>query len=82
MARRKVRAIEINEAWCKRCGICVAFCERDVLRADGTGMPQVVNLAACSLCMLCELRCPDFAIFVYADEEVAAPDVAPAAHAG
>jgi 2-oxoglutarate ferredoxin oxidoreductase subunit delta len=81
MAHRKARSIDVNETWCKRCGICVAFCGPAVLRADGTGAPQVVNLEACTLCMLCELRCPDFAIHVIEDKEVAAPNVATAAHA-
>jgi 2-oxoglutarate ferredoxin oxidoreductase subunit delta len=83
MAHRQARAIQINEAWCKKCGICVAFCGPEVLRVNGTGAPEVVALEACTLCMLCELRCPDFAIHVVEDkEEAAAPNVTPAAHAG
>jgi 2-oxoglutarate ferredoxin oxidoreductase subunit delta len=87
MARRKASEIRINGVWCKQCGICVAFCAPAVLKADGTGAPQVVDLEACTLCMLCELRCPDFAIEVVEDsprkdKEAAAGDVAAPAHAG
>lgn len=28
MAQKKAGAIRINEAWCKRCDICIAFCPR------------------------------------------------------
>lgn len=85
MARKKARAITVRASWCKACGICIAFCQPAVLRADRSGTPQVVNLEACTLCMLCELRCPDFAIHVVEDsppQEVVAADVPAPAHAG
>lgn len=82
MAQKKAGAITINEAWCKRCDICVAFCPRDVLAAGNGGPPSVVDLHACTLCMLCVLRCPDFAIEVIENKGVASGDVAAAAHAG
>jgi 2-oxoglutarate ferredoxin oxidoreductase subunit delta len=87
MGQRKAHEIRVNEVWCKQCGICIAFCAPAALKADVTGAPQVVNLEACTLCMLCELRCPDFAIEVIAesprqDKEVAVRDAAAAAHAG
>jgi 2-oxoglutarate ferredoxin oxidoreductase subunit delta len=80
--KKRARAIEVNETWCKQCGICIAFCQPAVLKADRSGVPRVVNLDACTLCMLCELRCPDFAIVVFEDREVAASHVPAAAHAG
>lgn len=64
MPRKRAREIRVNEAWCKRCGICVAFCPTKVLAADPGGVPRVANLEACTVCLLCELRCPDFAIEV------------------
>lgn len=64
MPRKRARAIRVNEAWCKKCGICVAFCPTRVLAADPGSVPRVVNLEACTVCLLCELRCPDFAIEV------------------
>jgi len=54
--------LEINEKWCKGCGICVAFCPKKVLGLEH-GKVAVINEDACITCHLCEYRCPDFAIF-------------------
>jgi len=62
--RRAVRKIDIFKAWCKACGICVAFCPREVLAIDEEGYPFVKDLDACTGCGWCEIRCPDFAITV------------------
>ena len=74
MPKKKASEIRVNDAWCKRCGICIAFCPTRVLQADSRGVPRVANLEACTVCLLCELRCPDFAIEVVeaADETLAA----------
>jgi 2-oxoglutarate ferredoxin oxidoreductase subunit delta len=45
------------------CNICVAYCPEKVL-AMGFRYVEVVDADACTKCMLCEIRCPDFAIFV------------------
>lgn len=55
--------LEINQKWCKGCGICVAFCPKQVLAIENEKV-AAVNPDACISCKLCELRCPDFAIFV------------------
>jgi len=62
--RPAVRKIDIFRAWCKGCGICVAFCPRGVLAIDEEGYPFVKDLDACTGCGWCEIRCPDFAITV------------------
>ena len=49
---------------CKGCGICVEFCPKKVLSLDTLGRVQVVNGEDCIACGQCELRCPDYAIFV------------------
>ena len=55
---------------CKGCGWCVAFCPREVLQmstkftSKGYHPPEVVKTRACVDCRLCELMCPDFAIFL------------------
>ncbi len=54
--------ITIYPAWCKRCGLCVAFCPKEVLEAGPDGLPRVARPEECISCGLCELRCPDFAI--------------------
>ncbi|HHX24528.1 MAG: 4Fe-4S dicluster domain-containing protein [Tepidanaerobacteraceae bacterium] len=59
--------IFINEKACKRCGLCIAFCPRNVYKSEG-GKPIIVNLDACTNCKLCELRCPDYAIIVGGEE--------------
>ncbi|MEN8097651.1 MAG: 4Fe-4S dicluster domain-containing protein [Chloroflexota bacterium] len=50
--------------WCKECGICVAFCPRDVLGTASDGSIVVVKPEECTACRWCELHCPDFAIVV------------------
>jgi len=62
-AVRKPAVITVNIEWCKGCEICVAFCPKDVLEMEG-GKVKVARPDDCNKCMLCELRCPDFAITV------------------
>ena len=64
MAKKEKPAVEIYQSWCKRCGICVAFCPAEVLAQDESGMVYVKDPDRCTSCQLCELRCPDFAIHV------------------
>jgi len=61
--------VEIYEGWCKKCGICVAFCPHGVLDTDEEGYPFVKDPERCKGCDWCEIRCPDFAIVVIKDEE-------------
>jgi len=56
--------IDIYRAWCKACGICVAFCPTGALAKDEVGYPFVKDIAKCVRCGWCEIRCPDFAITV------------------
>ena len=56
--------VSFYAAWCKRCGICVAFCPRDALAEDKRGCPYLANPDRCTACRLCEMLCPDFAISV------------------
>ena len=55
--------ITINSKWCKKCGLCVEFCLREVLEM-GDDAPVVKDAASCIGCLLCEMHCPDFAISV------------------
>jgi len=67
VSKRK-RKIKTNQKWCKSCGICVDFCPTNVLELDITGKLKVVDADACISCMLCELRCPDFAIEIVEED--------------
>jgi 2-oxoglutarate ferredoxin oxidoreductase subunit delta len=58
------KQLVINRDWCKGCGICVAYCPRDVLALDEDDKVTAPKLEDCIYCKLCELRCPDFAIEV------------------
>ncbi len=71
--RKKALYIDIFKAWCKGCGICVAFCPKKALALDEAGYPYVKDADACASCGLCELRCPDFAITVEEKKAEKAP---------
>jgi len=59
----KEKTLSIEKAWCKGCGICVAFCPKNVLDLD-EGKITIKNIEACIKCGQCELRCPDYAIYL------------------
>lgn len=64
MSKEKKFRIDINVEWCKGCGICIAFCPKKVFEPLPDNKPKVAYPENCIGCMLCELRCPDFAINV------------------
>ena len=64
---------------CKGCAFCVEYCPRDVLvmSADfnrkGYHAPEVIKSGECVNCSLCEMICPEFAIFSLAADTADAP---------
>lgn len=69
MAKKKLKELSINRDWCKGCGICVAFCPKQVLELDDKEISTAVRPEDCIICRLCEMRCPDLAIKVLVEEE-------------
>ena len=67
--KEKRPQVEINRDFCKGCGICVAFCPKEVLELDDHEKAVVKHLEKCNACTLCELRCPDMAIEVRSEEQ-------------
>ena len=63
---------------CKGCGFCVEYCPKDVLALSeefnrkGYHPPEVIKHGECVNCNLCEMICPDFAIFSMPSEAPAA----------
>ena len=51
---------------CKGCGICVNFCPKKVLEVTEVGKCAIIKDKEkdCIQCGQCEMRCPDYAIFV------------------
>ena len=62
--------IHIIRERCKGCGFCVEYCPKDVLELSiefnykGYHPPRAKNPDDCVHCGLCELLCPEFALFV------------------
>jgi 2-oxoglutarate ferredoxin oxidoreductase subunit delta len=61
---------------CKGCGFCIEYCPKEILvfseefNRKGYHYPEVTSSGECVNCNLCEMICPDFAIFSLPLEEV------------
>jgi len=72
--------ISVNNGWCKACGICIEFCpkhvleESEIFNAKGYHPPEVAYPDNCVGCRLCELICPEFAIYVTVEDETSAQE--------
>jgi len=67
--------IHIIKDRCKGCGFCVEYCPRDALQMSdefnmkGYHPPCAKNADACLECHLCEMLCPEFAIYITLRED-------------
>ena len=62
------KELVLNRSWCKGCGICAAFCPKNALEIAEDKV-QLAPGAECVLCGQCELRCPDYAIYIESKRE-------------
>lgn len=76
--------IHIFKDRCKGCGFCVEYCPKDVLEMSeeynikGYHPPHVKTPDDCVDCHLCEMLCPEFAIYVTLGEDENTADVSAA----
>ncbi len=68
MGKPKLKEHVIDRDWCKGCGICVAFCPKNVLELDRKDKAVAARVDDCICCKICELRCPDFAIEITTEQ--------------
>ncbi|MGL5257723.1 MAG: 4Fe-4S binding protein [Proteocatella sp.] len=57
------KKLVVDKKWCKGCGICVAFCPKNVLGLVNEKI-EIQRVEDCIKCGQCELRCPDYAIYL------------------
>lgn len=62
------KELVIHREWCKGCGICVAFCPKQHLVLVHEKVEETPE-NPCILCGQCEMRCPDYAIYIREQEK-------------
>ncbi len=69
--------LEVDEAACTGCRLCVKTCPNDVLEGERKQPPRMKDPSACTGCRRCEERCPKDALKIVeakeGEEEVVAP---------
>lgn len=60
---KTLEKLNVEKELCKGCGICVEFCPKDVLAIKDEKV-VIKDLDSCIQCGQCELRCPDYAIYL------------------
>ncbi len=62
--KKKYSEVSFFHDWCKSCGICMAFCPKQIIKKDKIGKPFIDEPDKCIGCRFCEIHCPDFAVSV------------------
>jgi len=58
-------SLHIRPELCKGCEVCVEFCPVQALSLDKRKLIVTASaMEKCIACGMCELRCPDFAIYI------------------
>lgn len=57
---------------CTGCNACVHACPTNVFDEDPAGPPRIARKDDCQTCFMCELYCPEDALFVAAEADAAA----------
>jgi NAD-dependent dihydropyrimidine dehydrogenase PreA subunit len=74
--------VAVNSAWCKDCKFCSEVCTKHVFESSNSfnlaGYQYMVALRTddCNGCLKCTMICPDFAVTVERQEDVAVPPTA------
>ena len=67
---KKPAVIRLNQKWCKGCYICLEVCPKKVFEKSrevsekGFQPVAVARPEACTVCLQCEMLCPDLAVNV------------------
>lgn len=67
--------IIVDSNLCKGCDICIVTCSKDVfaksekVNKKNVYVPYAANEDACTKCRLCEISCPDQAIYVSKEDK-------------
>ena len=54
----------VHATRCTGCNICVQACPTRVFEAVAGGIPRIARQDACQTCFMCELYCPEDALYV------------------
>jgi len=61
--------VEINNAWCKGCSLCIGICPKTILELSDRVKAFPAREKDCIGCRQCENICPDLAITIKEDEQ-------------